>query len=202
MARGHGTYSKVVTWLKILLPLLALAVLGTVFLFNSNDGFEAGFSFSQADLDTLENGSSLNRPQIDGITEKGEPFQVIAEKITSVDGDQNEVMVTALAGRFSFATGAWAKLRADTAHLSVASQILMLENGGELEISDGNIATVRRLEVQLSTGEMQGEGIVANGPLGRISAENFRIEAGEGENRVLWFENQVKMVYIFENEGN
>ncbi len=202
MARGHGTYSRMVTWLKILLPLLALGVLGTVFLINSDEGFEVGFSFSPADLDTLESGSFLNRPQIDGVTDKGEPFHLVAEKITPVGGDQNLVLVTALSGRFTFNSGDWVKLEAPGARLDIAAQTLLLEKGGTLETSDGNFATVRRLEAWLSSGEMRGNGIVANGPLGQISAEQFRIAAAEGENRVLWFENRVKMVYTFENEGN
>jgi len=51
------------------------------------------------------------------------------------------------------------------------------------------------------TGEMEGGAIVADGPIGHISADDFRIEANGSENRVLWFENNVKVVYALNEEG-
>jgi len=201
MARGYGTYSRVVAWLKILLPLLALAVLATVFLVTSDDNFEAGFSFSQADLDTLEAGSFLHKPQIDGVTEKGEPFHLIAEKIAPQADNPNLVVVSTLSGTFIFEDGTRIQLDAESALLDIKAQTVYLEQGGQIQTSDGNDANVESLLANLSTGEMTGSGIIADGPLGRISATRFRIDTDESENRVLWFENDVKMIYDLQNEG-
>ena len=202
MARGHGIYSRVVAWLKILLPLIALAVLGTVFLITSDDGFEAGFTFSRADIETLETGSFIKNPQINGVTDMGEPFHLIAERILPQNGNNNFVEVVKLTGEFAFQSGDWVKIIADSALMDVQAQTIVFETGGQMETSDGNNARVDRLLVHLETGEISGEGILANGPLGRISADQFRIESNEGENRVLWFENNVSMRYDLQNESN
>jgi len=201
MARSHSSYSRMVAWLKILLPLIALGVLGTVFLFNSESTFEVGFTFSRADIDTLEKVSFIKNPQINGITKKGEPFHLTADEIRPQGDDNNVVVVTNLKAEFLFQSGEWAKITSDSALMDVAAQTVWFENGGQLATSDGNIAVVDTLHLLMASGELQGSGIVAHGPLGRISADNFRIESREGENRVLWFENNVKMRYDTQNES-
>jgi len=201
MSGRRNSYSRMVAWLKILLPLIALGVLGTVFLFNSKDSFEVGFTFSRADIETLEKGSFIKNPQINGITKKGEPFHLTADEIRPQGDNNNVVVITNLNAEFLFDTGEWAKITSDSALMDVVAQTVWFENGGQLATSDGNIAVVETLHLLIASGELQGSGIVANGPLGRISAENFRIESREGENRVLWFENNVKMRYDLQNES-
>ena len=201
MASARNSYSRMVAWLKILLPLIALGVLGTVFLFNSNDGFEVGFTFSRADIETLEKGSFIKNPQINGITKKGEPFSLNADEIRPQGDDNNVVVITNLKAEFLFESGDWANITSESALMDVAAQTVWFESGGRLETSDGNVAVVDTLHLLMASGELQGSGIVANGPLGRVSADNFRIESSEGENRVLWFENNVKMQYDLQNES-
>ena len=201
MAHRHSSYSRIVAWLKILLPLIALGVLGTVFLFNSKDTFNPGFSFSRADMATLEKGSFLKNPQINGFTNKGEPFSLIADEIKPQNGDNTLVIATNIEAEFQYKSGGWAKVTAQTALMNMQTQTVRLQRGGQLQTSDGNIATVGSLVVHLSTGDMAGTAIKAQGPLGQVSADDFRIDAREGENRVLWFENNVRMRYDLQNES-
>jgi len=202
MASTRNSYSRMVAWLKILLPLIALGVLGTVFLFNSKDSFAPGFTFSRADIQSLESGSFIKNPQVNGITKKGEPFHLLADEIRPMDSSNSLFVITNLDVEFQFTQGAWAKVSASSALMDVSAQTVWFESGGRLETSDGNVATVDTLHLLMASGELQGSGIVAEGPLGRVSAENFRIESNDGENRVLWFENNVRMRYELQNESN
>ena len=202
MALSHSSYSRMVAWLKILLPLIALGVLGTVFLFNSEEGFAPGFTFSRTDIETLEKGSFIKNPQVNGITKKGEPFHLLADEIRPMDSDNSLFVITNLNVEFRFTASTWAKVSAGSALMDVAAQTVWFESGGRLETSDGNAAVVDTLHLLMASGELQGSGIVANGPLGQVSAENFRIESSEDENRVLWFENNVRVRYDLQNESN
>jgi len=202
MASTRNSYSRMVAWLKILLPLIALGVLGTVFLFNSKDSFAPGCTFSRADIQSLESGSFIKNPQVNGITKKGEPFHLLADEIRPMDSSNSLFVITNLDVEFQFTQGAWAKVSASSALMDVSAQTVWFESGGRLETSDGNVATVDTLHLLMASGELQGSGIVAEGPLGRVSAENFRIESNDGENRVLWFENNVRMRYELQNESN
>lgn len=201
MASARNSYSRMVAWFKILLPLIALGVLSTVFLFNSEDSFEVGFTFSRADIETLEKGSFIKNPQINGITKKGEPFHLLADEIRPLDTDNSLVVITNLDVEFQFSADTWAKVTSASALMDVNAQTVWFETGGQLETSDGNVAVVNTMHLLMASGELQGSGIVADGPLGQVSAENFRIESSEGENRVLWFENNVRMRYDLQNES-
>jgi len=202
MALSHNSYSRMVAWLKILLPLIALGVLGTVFLFNSEDSFEAGFTFSRADIESLESGSFIKNPQVNGITKKGEPFYLLADEIRPMASDESLFVITNLNVEFRFSSDIWAKVTSESALMDVTAQTVWFESGGRLETSDGNVAVVDTLHLLMASGELQGSGIVANGPLGRVSADNFRVESNDGENRVLWFENNVRMLYDLQNESD
>jgi len=197
MARSRDTYSRFVAWLKILLPLIALAVLGTVFLFTSENSIETGFTFSRADMALLEAGSFIKNPQIEGQTTKGEPFFLKAEEVRPRDGNASLLDVTGLNGAFSFESGGAVKIDATEALIDMQAQTVLFESGGHIETSDGNIAEFSTMLVNLNTGDLGGTKIEANGPLGQISADRFRIESNADENHVLWFENNVRMLYDY-----
>jgi lipopolysaccharide export system protein LptC len=195
MARGYGTYSRFVALFKILLPLVALVVLGTVFLFTSENTIESGLTFSRADVANLEAGNFIRNPQIDGQTTSGAPFFLTADEIKRQDDDENLLKVTALKGVFHDSTGGTVHIASKTAIIDMLAQTVVFNEGGEIVTSDGNMAEVKTLIVNLATGELSGTGIEADGPLGHISADDFRIESKDGENHVLWFENNVRMLY-------
>ncbi len=201
MAGRRNPYSRMVAWLKILLPLIALGVLGTVFLFNGKDRSSVGLTFSRADIDSLEKGSFIKNPQVNGVTRKGEPFRLLADEIRPMDDGTNLVLITNMRTEFRFNSGAWAKVTSPSALMDVAAQTVWFEHGGRMETSDGNVATVDTLHLLMASGELQGTGIVADGPLGRVSAENFRIESNGDEKRVLWFQNNVMMRYNLQNQS-
>lgn len=195
MARGHGTYSRFVALMKILLPLIALAVLGTVFLFTSKNTIKSGLSFSRSDMAALEAGNFIRNPQIDGQTPNGTLFYLTADEIKPQADNSNRLAVTSLKGMFDFSTGGSVHISANMAMMDAQAQTITFTTGGKVESADGTVAEVQTLFVNLITGEIRGTGIEANGPLGHISADDFRIDSKQNENHVLWFENNVRMLY-------
>jgi hypothetical protein len=111
------------------------------------------------------------------------------------------VVITNLDVAFRFSANTRARITAKTALMDIKAQTLWFETGGRLQTSDGTVATVDTLHRLMASGELRGAGIVADGPLGHISAENFRMESHNNENRVLWFENNVRMRYVLHNRG-
>ncbi len=196
MAMKHHTYTRMIGLLKIILPLLALAVLGTVFLITKEDGFDPGFTFSQAEFDALESGSFLDNPQINGKTSDGDIFSLTAERIEPESQDLQRIIARNLVSNFDFASGISVEIIADTAEILMGEQLLIFPDGARIITSDGYDGTLETLTANLETGYISGEMIEADGPLGHVSAEFFQISsvgAGSNENRVLSFEKSVKV---------
>ncbi len=191
-----ATYTRVVSTLKIILPLIALVLLGTVFLITPDDGFDTGFSFTQADFDALEEGNGLTNPRITGKTAKGQTFNLTAARISPQAGDIKLLIATDLAARLDAGDGRVARIDSEVAMLDLTENTLSLSLGGHLRTSEGYDAQVETLYVDLNSGDITGGRIRATGKLGEISADSYRIlvNSGEnGENRMLWFENNVRV---------
>jgi len=196
MAMNHHTYSKLIGFLKIILPLIALAVLGTVFLITKDDGFDPGFTFSQAEFDALESGSFLDNPQINGKTVNGDIFSLTAERIEPESREMQRVIASNLVSNFEFSSGISAEIIADTAEIHMGERLLVFPDGARIITSDGYDGTLKTLTADLETGQISGEMIEADGPLGHVSAEIFHISSvgdGNSGNRVLRFEKAVKV---------
>jgi len=196
MAMKHHNYSRLVGFMKIALPLVALGVLGTVFLITTDDGFDPGFTFSQAEFDALERGNFLANPRINGKTENGDIFSLIADSIAPQSSDLKLIFAVNLTSNFDFASGEQAEIIAESAIIDMVEQLLIFDTGADISTSDGYEGTVKTLTADLQTGNIYGTMIVTDGPLGHISADLFRISnvvTGSDENRVLSFEKSVKV---------
>lgn len=185
---------RLVTGLKIALPLFALGVFASLFVFSSAR-FDGRISFDGVDLSALDEGLKIANPRFTGATKRGEPFTVSAVSATP-DGPRPErVGLEAAEARIDLAGG-----RAVTA--SAASGVLLpredrveLSGGVRVETSDGYAlaAEEARLDIEAERLDASG-GVTAEGPFGRIEARRLRAErAPDGDGAYIWFEEAVKV---------
>ena len=78
MASALTRHSRLVFWLKIVLPILALAILSTMFLFARRIDFEGALPYAEVDIDALANDPRLTRPEFSGMTDDGAAITVAA----------------------------------------------------------------------------------------------------------------------------
>ena len=178
------------------MPLLALALLGTVFLFTADDSYDPGFTFSDAEFDSLAQGSFLDNSKINGRTTQGDVFSIAADRIEPKTTDLSRIIAHNLTSRFDFVDGSFAEISAETAQIVNKEQLLHFPNGAHIVTSDGYDGAVQNLTANMKSGEISGEFIEAEGPLGHISAEKFHISNAinaRGENQVLSFEKDVRV---------
>ncbi|MEC9432264.1 MAG: LPS export ABC transporter periplasmic protein LptC [Pseudomonadota bacterium] len=220
---GTGGYSRLVRWLKIGLPLLALALLSSLFLIPQDKVFEGGLVYSTADLISLGEGLQVTNPRIEGATAAGEPFVVEADSATPDGPDPSLVELARVRGAFEQGAGEAAReirLTAETGRLRPREQALSLSGAVRLETSDGYVVTTDRVSADLRAGRAEAPGPVrAEGPQGSIEAGSFRAErgphgagaaGGDGADPAaaaeaklgaprpgdyLWFENGVRVVW-------
>lgn len=200
--RAEGLYSRVVAWLKILLPLLGVVLLSTVFLVQKEDEFDGGLVFSQIDLDSLGDGLTIRSPRFNGATKSGDSFSIVAETALPDGPKPKTIAFTALHARTDYVSGVSVEVSAKQGVAVLASQEIVAEGGVLVETSQGYVGTTDAATANLRTGAMFTHGpIRMTGPLGDLEAGRMEIRLLDGadgalnKNQFFWFENGVKLVY-------
>lgn len=213
--RDVSFYSRAVRWLKVGLPLLALALLSAIFLLPREHEFDFGLVYSTADLVALGEGLSVSNPRIAGSTEAGEPYVLEADSATPDSPDPERVELDRVRAAYTQAEGREIKLTAGQGVLRPRDQILRLEGGVNLTTSDGYKVETDVVSADLKAGSAFAPGPVrAEGPAGSIASGSFRARRVEGAPEAqetgasrgealgalkpgdyLWFEDGVRVIW-------
>jgi lipopolysaccharide export system protein LptC len=202
MKLGVGAYSKLVSYAKIGLPLVAVMLLGTVFFVTSPDDFNsAGLTFTEADKLALRDGLHIVNPTISGATDMRHTYLFRADSMYSSTSDKNLVFADTLSGEIALASGKTVSLAGDAARLDLAAETFHLTGGATVSTSDGYKAQTEGLLADLKAGSVVSDGpVLADGPVGHVEAGLLRITTGllqdeNSENTVITFENGVRVVF-------
>ncbi len=193
------TYSRFVYTLKIVLPLIAIGLLSTVFLFTKDRTLEGGLRFSKADFATLESGMQVSKPRFSGSNAQGDTYNFTADVLYPDAPKPTRLAATGLSGEMQMLDGLAIQLSAKQADINLNDRTVRLFNGTDVVFSDGFRAKTGSIFANLEAGTLNTAGTVrATSPMGKIAAGNLRVETlriNERENRMIWFENGVKLTF-------
>ena len=191
-------YSRLVRWMKVILPLAALALIGAIFL-TARDKGDLTDLFSAEELATLGAGLKLDNPRFAGVTARGESFSVRADWALPDSALPTVVELEKPRGEIELADGRKLTASADSGTLRRKEKTLALQGSVAVDSSDGYHVTTGRLEFDLDGKTARAPGpLTGSGPRGSIEAGSMRAEAGpSGEDAgKIWFENRVRLVFI------
>jgi lipopolysaccharide export system protein LptC len=192
------SYSRLVGVLKIGLPLLALVLLTSMFVVQTEDDFSGGIVFGEADLEQLGQGLRITEPVLTGTTREDDPFRFTAELVIPDAAPPARAEVRVLDGRIDFRGGPSVSLRAPEAAIDLETDVMLLSGRVTVESDDGYQLTADRMRIDLASGEAVAEGAVDGlGPMGAITSETLTItpaKDGSGR-RVFSFGSGVRLVY-------
>jgi lipopolysaccharide export system protein LptC len=191
------THTRVVGWLKVALPLVALAILSTLFLVAERIDPDAALPYAEVDVETLAREPRMTAPSYAGTTADGAALTLTADEARPAAAD---APAQASGLRMDLATpdGGHADLRAATATLDTAAGEIRLSGGVTITTSTGY-----RMETPAVTGRLDRTGlasdgpVTATGPAGELRADAMTL--GQ-DNRtpgayVLVFNGAVRLVY-------
>jgi lipopolysaccharide export system protein LptC len=197
-ARAGGFHTRLVTVLKIGLPLMAVAMLLSLFLSPGEERFERGIVFSEADIEALGEGLRISRPVLTGATRDDDPFRFTAEAVVPDAAPPTRAAIDRLAGTINFLGGQTFWVQAPVAELDFETQVMEASERVTVTSSDGYRISADRMVLDLLAGTLEAEGSVdGEGPMGTITAETMSIVPAEGRSgpRVFSFGNGVRLVY-------
>lgn len=195
MARADGLYSRVISWLKILLPLIALVLLSTLFLLSRSAEQVLDVPFTGGISGDGTNREQVSAPYYAGTTENGDMLTITASSASPEAGgliraEDLSALVRMPNGNEIALTSRKATVREGDQWAELEGGVLIESSTGYRLVTDSLGAAIDRIEAE-SGGPVTGEG-----PLGTLEAGKMRIEPLPQSGDVqLLFTGGVKLVY-------
>ncbi len=189
-------YSRMVQFLKVLLPLAAIVLLSTVFLLSRSIDTDVSSPFSQQDIDERLEGQLVTRPHYRGTTRKGEEVEV--EAVRASPGDNaSTVDASVLRGHYRLLNGREIVLDSNAGTVRPDEGTATFVGDVIITTTDGMQLTTDLLNTSLdeirgdTPGEVRGTGPIGNFTAGRMT---FGTEKKDGPVHIL-FTDGVKLIY-------
>lgn len=187
-----GLYSRFIWWSKVLLPLLAVAILSVIFLLARSPADISGVPYS--DLKEIARDERINAPRTTGVTDNGAIVTTNARSAHPNDG--GGVLTYQVDGQMVSANGIVTNMFAQEGTLN-SNQILRLTGLVHVETSDGYQFETQALTSDLSIARLITDAEVeGRAPFGTLTAGQMVIETPDGdESQIITFQNGVHLLY-------
>lgn len=187
-------HSRVVMILKITLPLVALALLASLFLFSRPIDPEDAIPYADVEI-----ADRLAQPRMTGagfstVTSDGATLTLRADAAVP---QPSGARVTGLTGELLAADGFAAEIAAGAGVLDRTAGVLALEGGVRLATSTGYEITTDQLTMGTDRSFAQSGGAVqALAPMGQLDAGAMRLDLTDGgKTHLLVFNKGVRLIY-------
>ena len=205
LARPDNLHSRLVFWLKILLPLAALTILSTLFLLSRNIRPEDAIPYADVDVADRIRTPRLTAPDFAGMTADGAALSLkAAEAQVTSDGNATPAAISDLVGLLETPDGAHTDLTAKTARLDPDSQTMVLGGGVTIANSAGYRIQTQGVSVALDRTRLESDGkVTGTGPDFTFEAGSLHLGLVDAAKRtyLLVFNGGVRMIYLPTTEG-
>ena len=189
-------HSRLVAFLKVVLPLAALGILSTLFLLSRSVDPTTTLPFGEAEISERLRDEVVSAPYFSGVTRQGDQIVLTA---TSARPEAGGRMARAedLSARISLSSGGSVSLNALSGSFDPDGDLARFTGDVRIETSTGYRLTTEALETGIkelgarSDGEVQG-----SGPFGTLHAGQMELTSDSETKAVhLVFKRGVKLVY-------
>lgn len=190
-------HTRLVGWLKVALPLSALAILSTLFLVARRIDPEAALPYAEVDVEDLAREPRMTAPTYAGTTEDGAALTLSAEEARP-EAEGQPARAAGLRLELATPDGGRTELLAASAVMDDASRKLLLSGGVTVTTSTGYRLETAEVAAKLDrTGLESRSAVVATGPAGEIRADGMSLsqDIRTPGDYVLVFKGGVRLVY-------
>ncbi|MGR3659908.1 MAG: LPS export ABC transporter periplasmic protein LptC [Paracoccaceae bacterium] len=200
MAGFDNNYSTLVAWLKIVLPLTALAILSTLFLVSQSIDPSRAIPIADVDVEEMVREQRVGKPNYSGVTKNGVAFTVTADSANPNFGDNQKMTAEHINAHIETTSGASIVIIADSGAFETKSRQADLSGGVTIETSTGYFISTDAIHSTFDLTALEtGSGVEADGPLGKLTAGKMVLTQQSGQTDageyLLVFTNGVKVVY-------
>lgn len=197
MATSENLHSKLVVWAKVTLPLLALALLATLFLFSRQIDPTDAIPYAEVDVEERARAPRLTQPTYAGVTADGAALSLTAAEARP---ESATAVATAMGivGQMQTPDGAVTDLAAATADFDTTAGKITLKGDVAITTSSGYAINSDTLVANLDQTGLTSPGqVTASSPMGDISANAMALsqDPKTAGAYLLVFKGGVKMLY-------
>lgn len=190
-------HSRMVGWLKVALPLAALAILSTLFLLADRIDPDAAIPYAEVDVQDLANDPRMSAPAYAGTTSDGAGITLSATEARPA-ADGSNATATGVSALIETPDGGTVDLAAETAELDTTVGSLTLQGEVTLKTSSGYEIRTDGIAARLDRTGLASMGpVVVTAPMGQIEAQGFNLtqDTADPKAYLLVFNGKVKLVY-------
>ncbi len=198
MTMYDNSYSRFVALTKVILPIVALGILSTLFLFSRDIDPTQSIPYADVDVEGLAREQRIGAPNYAGVTEDGAAISITAKSARPSPGNAKIVTATGLTAIIEDAMDGRLKIIASDGVINTDQQIVTLQGGVQILTSTGYIIDTAALTAALDETSVITDGrITAEGPLGTLNAGQMVLETQNGPDgsHLLVFKGGVKLIY-------
>lgn len=196
MARFDNAHSRFVAWAKVAAPLLALAILSTVFLIARPVDPKATLPYSAREIDEMLRDQRLSAPAFAGVTEDGAALTIGADVARPDPGAPDRALAEGLSARIELPAAGWLTVSAGQGAIDKSAGLARFDGGVQILSETGYDLRTQALTGWLDQTRLESDDdVVAVGPPGRIEAGRVALVRGPEGAYVLDFTDRVRLVY-------
>lgn len=195
MARAENLHSQLVGWAKIILPLCAIGLLSTLFLFAR--GTSAPDAVPLERIEEIAREQRLSAPEFSGLTDEGATVVIRAKTARPDITRPDTVMIDDVGLRMDTPDGTRIDVMAVSGEIDGRAQVARFLGLARVTTSNGYELETNGLIANLQSGVVTSDGLLeVRAPFGEISAGNvtFDFDEDAGGQRML-FTNGVRLLY-------
>lgn len=185
------TRTRIVRWLSVLLPLVALAMLSTMFLFSRESTTESQIPYAEVDAQAAARENRIVAPEYNGVTSDGAQLTLRAAQATpgGEGGAASDLTLDWLG-----ADGLRADLTAPQG--GIEEGLVRLMGGVQMTTSSGWQLQAPQIDAQTDVSVIAADqGVEAQAPFGRITAGRMRLAPDDNNAAILNFSDGVRLMY-------
>lgn len=188
-------YSRLVAWLKVLLPLMAILLLSTLFLLSRSVDPVATLPFAETEIDERLSEQQITDPIFSGTTNSGDRVSISAETMAT-RSDKNNKAVD-FSAQIDLLSGTRINLVSDQGQFDMSANVSTFSGNVVITTSSGFNLYSEQLIAEFDALLLESPGAVqGDGPFGTLDAGQMRLQREEvGSNAHLVFTNGVKLIY-------
>lgn len=191
-------YSRIVLWLKVALPLLALAILSTLFFVAETLDPEAAIPYAEIDVARILREQGITEPSFGGVTSSGVAISLSAQSIRPANGQPDWFDGQSLSAAFDLPSGTRINISSPTGLIDTSRNEAILQGGAVLESSIGYKIQAPDITASMEEARILAlNTVTADGPAGMLTAGEMELVRSNSADPsyLLVFKGGVRLLY-------